>query len=42
MENNYDLIKREDSEHPCDLLRTLPSEQKNEIWLPIYSEWFHT
>jgi hypothetical protein len=31
MENNYDLIKREASEHPCNLLRTLPSEQKNEI-----------
>lgn len=41
MENNYDLIKREDSEQPCNLLRTLPSEQKNEIWLPVYSEWFH-
>jgi len=40
MENSYILIKCEDSEHPSDLLRTSPSEQTNEIWSPVYSEWF--
>ena len=40
MENSYDLIKCEDSEHPSDLLRTSPSEQTNEIWSPVYSKCF--
>jgi hypothetical protein len=31
MKNNHDLIKSEESEQHCVLLRTLPSEKQNEI-----------